>query len=153
MEYGREALSQELILEQLKKLFLQRGYPEESLQIKNQFFFSCKGLSFEIELPLIVRAEKTLLIVNYHPSIGGLSSFERPLLAIARIFFDPLPYFALLTNLQTFVCIEVYPQMVSRGEPDIIPPYEVLLSYTPPFVKPFKREFEEKILALHLSGG
>lgn len=153
MESGRETLSQELILEQLKNLFLQRGYPEESLQLKNKFSFSCKGLSFEIELPLIVRTEKILLIANYHPSIGGLSSFERPLLAIARIFFDPLPYFALLTNLQSFILMEVYPQRISRGEPDIIPPYELLLSYTPPFMKPFKREFEEKILALHLSGG
>jgi hypothetical protein len=153
MEFGKEPPSQDLILTALKTLFLQKGYPEESFQLKKELFFSYQGLSFELELPLVIEKEQTLLIVNYHPSKGGLSSFERPLLAIARIFFNPLPYFALLTNLQTFILIEVYPQITLRGDSELIPNYASLLKYTPPFFKSFKKEFEEKILALHLSGG
>ncbi|MCS7149505.1 MAG: hypothetical protein RMI93_02040 [Caldimicrobium sp.] len=100
-----------------------------------------------------MKGERTLLIVDYDPSLRGLSCGERPLLAIARIFFDPPPYFALLTNLRDFILIEVASQKIQKGGPEIIPTYEELLKYNSKEKKPYRIDLEEKILGLYLSGG
>ncbi len=146
-------LSENGILEKLKTLFLQKGYPKESLSFNKILSFTLNSLTFEIYLPLVIREKEPLLIVDYHPSKGGLSSFERPLLAIARLFFEPIPFFALLTNLRDYLLIEVYLQRSSKGTEEIIPDYNFLKSYKPSYLKPFKKEVEAKILAFFLSGG
>lgn len=153
MEIGSEAFSKKLILNSLKDLFLKKGFPQELLNWERIFLFKYQNLEFEVELTLTIEERRPLLILNYHPSKRGLSSFERPLLAIARLFFTPPPYFAFLTNLSHFIMIEVYPQRITSGGPELIPEYETLKTYLPPFEKPFKREVEEKILAFYLSGG
>jgi len=153
MEEGPRALPQKVIIT-LKELFYQKGYPENSLFFEPIYFFSLGELSFEFSLAAVVNFDsKPLLILDYHPSQRGLSSFERPLLSIARLFFDPLPYFAFLTNLSDFICIEVYTPKILKGTSEILPNFKDLLAYTPPPLKPYKREIEEKILAFYLSGG
>lgn len=153
MEKGGRALPKEVLIS-LKELFYKKGYPENTLSFEKAYFFSVEGLSFAVTLATVVSYEgKTMLILDYQPSKRGLSSFERPLLAIARLFFDPLPYFALLTNLSDFICIEVYCHKIKKGSSELLPEYKDLLTYTPPTLKTYKKEIEEKILAFYLSGG
>lgn len=141
------------IKEIIKEVLLAKGYPEKVLFYDKTFNLSIQTLSFELTLPVVINHErKTLVIFDYHPSIGGLASYERPLLAIARLFFNPPPYFAILTNLTDYICIEIYRNKILKGRADIIPDFNELLSYTPPPLKSFQREMEEKLLALYLSG-
>ncbi|MEZ0344619.1 MAG: hypothetical protein ABWJ99_07480 [Caldimicrobium sp.] len=153
MEKGSAEISQELILEHLKALFLSKGYPEKLLQWKKTLFFNYNNLEFAIQLTLIIEEKRPLLILYYHPSTRGLSSFERPLLSIARLLFNPPPYFAVLTNLKDFIFIEVYPQKIKKGGEELLPDYETLKEYQPSFEKPYNKNIEERILAFYLSGG
>lgn len=153
MEISRNEISKNLIYEELKKLFLEKGYPEKNLFFENKLPFQYQNLSFELTLDLLVKTERTLLILKYHPSKGGLSSFERPLLALTRIFFNPLPFYAVLTNLEHFILIEVLPQKTYRGDKELLPTFEALRNYQTPSEKPFNLELERKILVLYLSGG
>lgn len=142
------------ILTYLKKLLLNKGYPEGTLFFSKIFEINLHNLYFKITLPLLVTHQgKTLLILDYHPSRKGLSSFERALLAKARLLFEPPPYLAYLTNLSEFICIEVYANKSMRGGDELLVDFKTLTSYEPPFMKPYKRNLEEKILALYLSGG
>lgn len=153
MEICKDAPSEKEVIERLYSLFLEKGYPLEALHKEVRIAFSLADLTFEIFLPLVVKKEKPILITYYEPSLRGLSCAERPLISIARLFFDPLPYFAILTNLQNYIKIEVPSQRITKGGKEIIPTFEVLNNYTPTTAKPFKRDLEEKILALYLSGG
>lgn len=153
MEISRNEIPKNLIYEELKKLFLEKGYPEKNLSFENKLLFQYQGLTFEITLDLLVKTERIPLILKYHPSKGGLSSFERPLLALTRIFFNPLPFYAVLTNLEHLILIEVIPQKIYRGDKEILPTFEALRNYQAPSEKPFNLEIERKILAFYLSGG
>ncbi|MFN3568333.1 MAG: hypothetical protein ACK4UR_05445, partial [Caldimicrobium sp.] len=138
----------------LKNLFLQKGYPENTIILQQKYYFSCNELSFSFYLLLIViYQEKYLLILDYHPSKRGLSHLKRPLIAIARLFFNPPPYYAILTNREDFYCIEIYPMTIKKGSSEVIPNFTELLSYKPLETRGFRREVEEKILAFYLSGG
>ncbi len=152
MEISSTKIPKELILNHLKTLFLKKGFPEKFLTWERIFYFNYNDLEFEIEITLVVEEKRPLLILYYHPSKQGLSSFERPLLSMARLFFNPPPYYAFLTNLQDYIVIEVYPQKIKKGGEEIIPDYEALRNYHPPFEKPFNKTIEEKILAFYLSG-
>lgn len=153
MEISSKEVSKELIHNHIKALLLKKGYPANLFQWKKTFPFTYNGLTFEVELPLVLEDDKPLLILYYHPSKRGLTSFERPLLSIARLFFSPPPYFAVLTNLEDYILIEVYPQIIKRGGEEVFPDYESLMRYQPPFEKPYNKSVEEKILAFYLSGG
>ncbi len=137
----------------LKNLFKHKGYPEELFLEKNNIFFSYNKLSFEIFIPLILRDNsQTLFIVDYKPQ-ENLALSERGLIALARVFFDPLPYFVLITNLKDFILIDPYTGEKKKGDEKIIPEFETLKNYTPEPAKKFKPEIEKKILAIYLSGG
>lgn len=153
MEPGSKEISKELVFNHLKLLFLKKGFPENILIWDKSFYFTYNHLEFEIEITLVVGEKRPLLILYYHPSKRGLSSFERPLLSIARLLFNPQPYFAILTNLQDYILIEVYPQNFKRGGEEIIPDYQTLIKYRPPLERPFNKTIEEKILAFYLSSG
>ncbi|PMP63407.1 MAG: hypothetical protein C0197_02645 [Caldimicrobium thiodismutans] len=153
MEISSKEISKDLILSHLKTLFFKKGYPENFLFWEKIFYFNYNNLEFTVEITLVVEEKRPLLILNYHSSKLGLASFERPTLSIARLFFNPLPYFAVLTNLQNYILLEVYPQKIKKGGEELIPDYKTIRSYQPPFEKPFNKDIEEKILAFYLSGG
>jgi hypothetical protein len=153
-EVSLETLTPEKVALILKEIFLKRGYPEDALLLSQVFTFSYGKLRFHIEVPLMVKTNsKVLMVVDYKPSQKGLTSFERGLLALARVLFDPVPVYALLTNFSDYILIETLPVKFIRGNEDLIPSYSGLLSYRAPFEKPFKPELEKKILAIYLSGG
>lgn len=153
MEIGSKETSKELTINHLKTLFLKKGYPERYLKWERTFLFTYKNFEFLVEITLTVEDEKPLLILYYHPSKQGLSSFERPFLSVARLFFSPPPYFLVLTNLEDFILIEVYTHTIKKGDEKVLPVYKTLKSYQPPFEKAYSRDIEEKILAFYLSGG
>jgi len=153
MEISTKEISKDLIYQELKSLFLEKGYPERFLFWDLNYPFSYEGLNFEVNLDLLVKEEAPLLILKYHPSKGGLASFERPLLAFARLIFQPLPSLAVLTNLEHFILIEVKPRLFSRGGRELLPDFESLKKYQASFERPFNPEVERKILAFYLSGG
>ncbi|MFN3504874.1 MAG: hypothetical protein ACK4Y7_01510 [Caldimicrobium sp.] len=153
MEDSGSTIPQEIITS-LKNLFFQKGYPANTISLLQKFNFYHNDLFFSFFLPItITYEEKTLLILDYHPSKRGLSHLERPLIAIARLFFNPPPYYAILTNVENFYCIEVYPQIIKKGGAEVVPDFPDLLAYKPLDSKVFKKEIEEKILAFYLSGG
>ncbi len=153
MESSRETVFVEKAVSFLKNLFKEKGYPEDSFDENHIISFSYNNLNFTIEIPLIIKKDsKTYFIVDYKP-MERLSIFERGILALARLFFDPLPYFGLVTNLKDFVLIDLYEFSVIKGKKEIIPEYKALVSHSPKKLKEFKPELEEKILAVYLSGG
>ncbi len=153
-EIPLEVLTPEKVAQILKNIFLKKGYPESSLILSSSFSFSYGKLNFHIEIPLTVKTNgKVMMVVDYKPSRGGLTSFERGLLALARVLFNPVPAYALLTNFTDYILIETLPVKFIRGNEDLIPSYSRLLSYRAPFEKPFKPDLEKKILAIYLSGG
>lgn len=153
MENSQSSFSKGLTIDHLFSLFSKKGYPESSLKKAYSIFYTKGPISRSITLPLVVKEERTFLIADYDPSLRGLSCGERPLLAIARIFFDPPPYFALLTNFRDFILIEVASQKIQKGGSEIIPTYDELLKYNSKETKPYIIDLEEKILGLYLSGG
>ncbi|MFN4196395.1 MAG: hypothetical protein ACK4FM_00085 [Caldimicrobium sp.] len=153
MEDSRSQISEESITF-LKNLFLQKSYPENTIILQQKYQFTWNELSFSFSLPLIIiYQEKCLLILDYHPSKRSLGHLERPLVAIARLFFNPSPNFAILTNGEDFHLIEVYPLRIKKGKSEIIPTFSELLSYKPSETKSFSKEVEEKILAFYLCDG
>ncbi len=149
----KETLSIEKAVSFLKEIFKAKGYPENSF-LENQIIsFSYNNLRFTIEIPLIIKENNQVyFLVDYKP-MEKLSFFERGVLALARLFFKPLPYFGLVTNLKTFALIDLYNFNITKGEKNIIPTYDVILSYSPGFSKEFKPDLEKKILVIYLSGG
>jgi hypothetical protein len=149
----QETLSLKNALFSLKELFKSKGYPE-NLFLENQpISFSYNTLNFTLEIPLIIKEnQQVYFLVDYKPQ-ERLSFFERGILALARLFFSPLPYFGLVTNLKTFALIDLYEFKVTKGTADLIPDYQSLLLYQPSQPKAFKPELEKKILAIYLSGG
>lgn len=149
--------SKEISLEEkisfLENLFLKKGYPSETLKKGICLSFHYQGYSFFISLPLLIKDTfQTLLVVDLKLK-PSLISFERGSLALARLLFKPLPYFILLTNLNYYHLIEVSSGQSLRGSEEIIPEYSLIKTYIPSNLKPFKRELEERILAIYLSDG
>ncbi len=153
MGNSKETFSIEKAVSFLKEIFKAKGYPKNSF-LENQIIsFSYNNLNFTIEIPLIIKENNQVyFLVDYKP-MEKLSIFERGILALARLFFKPLPYFGLITNLEEFVLINLYDFNVTKGKKDIIPDYDFILSYSPKTSKEFKPDLEKKILAIYLSGG
>ncbi len=138
---------------QLKSIFLKKGYPENSFKETQHFRFSYKDLKFNFEIPLIIEKDsQVLFIVDYKPQ-KKLTVSERGFIALARIFFTPLPYFGVITNFQEFILINFYTAKIQKGNEDIIPDFTFFENYKPEELKPFKPEIEKRILAIYLSGG
>lgn len=137
----------------LKAQFLRKGYPLNTLEENLLLHFTYQNHSFLISLPLIIKEDlQTLLVVDlkFNPS---LISFERGFLALTRLLFKPLPYFALLTNLSNYHLIEVSSGKCLRGSEEIIPSYSEIKKCFPFSLKSFSKELEERILAIYLSKG
>lgn len=77
----------------------------------------------------------------------------RPLLAMARILFEPQPIYALLTNLLDFILIDVASGKATKGDETIIPDFSRLLQEKQSHSQNFNEEIERKIIALHFSFG
>lgn len=77
----------------------------------------------------------------------------RPLLAMARILFEPQPIYALLTNLLDFILIDVASGEATKGDETIIPNFSRLLQEKQSHSQNFNEEIERKIIALHFSFG
>jgi len=153
MGNSKEEIFLESELSILKNIFKEKGYPENFFLENQKLFFSYKNLTFEIYLPLILKTDSQILfIVDYKPQ-ENLTISERGIVALARILFNPPPYFSLITNLKYFVLIDTYTTEKKKGGKEIIPDFESLKNYKPHITKPFKPEIEEKILAIYLSGG
>jgi len=137
----------------LKELFLSKGYSEKMFLWDTIIPFSYNSLHFEVRIPLIIKKEpKIYFLVDYKP-LEKLTFFERGLLAVARLFFSPLPYFAIVTNLKEVALIDLYDFKVKKGSLELIPSYAQIKDYSPPEPKKFNPELEKKILAVYLSGG
>jgi hypothetical protein len=137
----------------LKNIFKEKGYYENCFFEERNYLFSYKEKTFNIFIPLIIRHNsKLLLIADYKPQ-ENLTLSERGIIALARVLFDPPPYFALITNLKDFVLINIYTQKREKGGKEIIPEFSKLKSYKPELIKSFNIEIEKKILAIYLSGG
>ncbi|RKX59355.1 MAG: hypothetical protein DRP29_04800 [Thermodesulfobacteriota bacterium] len=154
MEKDERTLRLIEIVEDLKKVFLEKGYPESILFTFCSFTFTLDKLNFNFKLPLVVKEEnKIYFVVDYKPASAGLASFERGLLALARVLFHPLPFYSLLTNLEKFLLINNYTCETKNGGKNIIPFYEEIKTSIPSRFKQFNMDIEKKILALYLSGG
>ncbi len=137
----------------LKNTFLNLGYPEELFIEDLKLDFSYNSLKFEVTLPLIIKEkDQVYFLVDYKPQ-KNLHFFERGMLALARLFFSPLPYYAIITNLEVFALIDLYEFKVIKNGKEVIPRYEDVKKHSPPPPKGFKEDLEKKILAIYLSGG
>ena len=153
MGNSKEEIFLESELSILKNIFKEKGYPENFFLENQKLFFSYKNLTFDIYLPLILKTDSQILfIVDYKPQ-ENLTISERGIVALARILFNPPPYFSLITNLKYFVLIDTYTAEKKKGGKEIIPDFESLKNYKPHITKLFKPEIEKKILAIYLSGG
>jgi hypothetical protein len=153
MGNSKEEISLESAILVLKDLFKSKGYPENFFVEKVVLPFSYKSLSFEVLIPLIIRDNsQTLLIVDYKPQ-ENLTVSERGVIALARVLFNPPPYFALITNLRDFILINPYTGEKKKGNKKIIPNFETLKNFNPEFTKTLNPQIEKKILAIYLSGG
>ena len=143
------------IAKKIKELFLAKGYPEHSLKTYVPFSFNFNDATFNFILPLIVELKETcILLCHYKSSVRGLLSFEREALALARIFSSPPPRYALLTNLQMFVLIDVRSGKYEIGGFEKIPDYNPNISLAQPFEYAFfDPNIEKRLLYLYLSGG
>ncbi|NPA40182.1 MAG: hypothetical protein GXO57_07050 [Thermodesulfobacteria bacterium] len=143
----------EVPLNELKKIFVEKGYPESFFVWNTVIPFSYNSLHFEVKIPLVIKENsKIYFLVDYKP-LEKLTFFERGILAVARLFFSPLPYFAIVTNLKEFALIDLHEFNVKKGDISIVPEYRGIKDYIPPQPKKFKPELEKKILAVYLSGG
>jgi len=137
----------------LKNIFKEKGYYEKCLLEGKNYLFSYKEKIFNITIPLIIKHNsKFFLIADYKPQ-ENLTFSERGIIALARVLFNPPPYFALITNLKDFVLIDIYTQKKKKGGKEIIPEFLELKNYEPKITKNFNIEIEKKILAIYLSGG
>lgn len=153
MGNSKEEVSLDPILTTLKTLFKNKGYPEEGFIEKKSLIFSYKNLSFEILITLVFKHNsQTLFIVDYKPQ-QNLTFSERGMIALARVFFDPPPYFILITNLKEFILINPYTGEKKKGDERVIPEFITLKDYKLEFTKSFDLQIEKKILAIYLSGG
>lgn len=153
MGNSKEEIFLESELSILKNIFKEKGYPENFFLENQKLFFSYKNLTFDIYLPLILKTDSQILfIVDYKPQ-ENLTISERGIVALARILFNPPPYFSLITNLKYFILIDTYTAKKKKGGKEIIPDFESLKNYKPHITKTFKPEIEKKILAIYLSGG
>jgi len=153
-EVDKTALDKEVV-KKLKELFLAKGYPEQSLKTFVPFTFTFNDTTFNLILPLIVEVkERCILLCHYKSSVRGLLSFEREALALARVFSSPPPKYALLTNLEMFILIDVRSGKYEIGG------FEKILDYNQNIllVQPFDDAFfdpnvERRLLYLYLSSG
>lgn len=153
MGNSKEEISLESAISIFKDLFKDKGYPKDYFVEKVVFPFSYKSLSFEVVIPLVIRdSSQTILIVDYKPQ-KNLTISERGIIALARVLFNPPPYFALITNLRDFILINSYTGEKKKGNQKIIPDFETLKNFTPKFTKTLNPQIEKKILAIYLSGG
>uniref|UniRef100_A0A7V4N3A6 Type I restriction enzyme R protein N-terminal domain-containing protein n=1 Tax=Thermodesulfobacterium geofontis TaxID=1295609 RepID=A0A7V4N3A6_9BACT len=137
----------------LKNIFKEKGYHEKCFLEGENYQFSYKEKIFNIFIPLIIKSNsKLLFIIDYKPQENLILS-ERGIIALARVFFNPPPYFALITNLKDFVLIDIYTQKKEKGGKEIIPEFSELKNYKPKITKSFNIEIEKKILVIYLSGG
>ena len=145
----------EKVVRTLKDLFLAKGYPEDSLRSFVPFAFIYNEKTFELILPLIVELNcKCVMICYFKPSLSGLLSFEREALALARIFSSPPPRYALLTNLKSFVFIDVKSGKGNVGGAENIPDYQPDLLERLDYVNfILNLDVEKRLLYLYLSGG
>ncbi len=142
------------VANKLKELFLVKGYPEDALKTLVPFTFSFNDATFDLILPLIVELqERCLLLCYYKVAVRGLLSFEREALALARLFSSPPPRYALLTNLQVFVLIDVRSGKYELGGIEKIPDYNPNLLEEASNELFFDPKIEERLLYLYLSGG
>lgn len=140
-------------LSELLKIFKEKGYPKESFLKTKELNFSYKSLSYNIFIPLLIKNNShILLIVDYKPQ-ENLFVSERGVVALARVLFEPIPYFVLITNLKEFILIDVYTGEKKKGNKEIIPDFIFLKNHKPSITKSFNYEIEKKILAIYLSGG
>ncbi len=137
----------------LKNIFKDKGYPEKFFKEGTKYKFSYKSFVFEFEIPLIIEQDFQSLFIADYKLQKNLTFSERGIIALARVFFDPLPYFALITNFKEFILLNLYTTEKQKGNKDIIPEYKSFQFYQPKEKKPFKLEIERKILAIYLSGG
>jgi hypothetical protein len=143
------------VAKNLKELFLAKGYPEYSLKTFVPFTFTFNDTTFNLILPLIVELkERYILLCHYKSSTRGLLSFEREALALARLCSSPPPKYALLTNLQMFVLIDVRSGKHEIGGVEKIPDYNPNVLLAQPFDDAFfDPNIEKRLLYLYLSGG
>ncbi|PMP67110.1 MAG: hypothetical protein C0190_03845 [Thermodesulfobacterium geofontis] len=149
MGNSKEEISLSTVLFNLKNIFREKGYPEECFFEKQKLSFYYKNLNFDLSIPLIIKLNfQCFLIIDYKPQ-ENLSIAERGIISLARVLFNPPPYFVLITNLKEFVLINVY----TKGGREIIPEFKTLKNYKPETTKNFNPEIEKKILAIYLTGG
>jgi hypothetical protein len=153
-EVDKTTLDKEVV-KKLKELFLVKGYPEQSLKTFVLFTFTFNDTTFNLILPLIVELkERCILLCHYKSSVRGLLSFEREALALARMFSSPPPKYALLTNLETFILIDVRSGKYEIGGFEKIPDYNQNILLAQPFDDAFfDPNVEKRLLYLYLSSG
>lgn len=153
MENSQEEISLESAIFILKNILKEKGYPENCFFEKQKLFFSYKELIFDLFIPIIIKYNsQPLLIIDYKPQ-ENLTISERGITALARLLFNPSPYFALITNLKEFILINIYTGDKIKGGKEIIPEFKAVKDYKPEIVKKFDTEIEKKILVIYLSGG
>lgn len=153
MGNSQEEISLDSVLFTLKNILKRLGYPEECIFEKQKFSFSYKDLVFDLSIPLIIKFNfQNFLIIDYKPQ-ENLSVAERGITSLARVLFNPPPYFALITNLKEFILVNVYTGDKKKGGKKIIPKFTTLKNYKPETTKSFNPEIERKILAIYLIGG
>ncbi len=155
MANSRKEVSLKEKIDFLKNFLLQKGYSLNFFEEDVKFHFVYQNYSFLISIPLVVKENfQTFLFVDIKIT-PSLFSLERGLLALARVLFKPLPYFALLTNFTSYHLIEVSSGKCLRGSEEVIPKYSEIKNYSlaSKDFKSFKKELEERILAIYLSEG
>lgn len=153
MENSEKKISLNTHLSLLKNIFKEKGYPERFFKERIKYKFSYKNFIFEFEIPLVIKHDfQTFFLADYKLQENLIVS-ERGILALARVFFDPLPFFALITNFKKFILLNLYTNEKQIGNKELIPEYKFFQFYQPKEKKLFKIEIEKKILAIYLSGG
>ncbi|RUM88674.1 MAG: hypothetical protein DSZ24_03100 [Thermodesulfatator sp.] len=139
----------------LKKFFLEQGFPEETLKTPPEVVLTL-GLSPQrVRAALAVVSDgRPLLVADYAP--GAVRSRLRGLLAYARLAFPRKPPPLILqTNGQEFALAEVASgKEIAYGGPEVLPPWEALKNWpAPPPVERRRLPIEEKVLFIHSTGG
>ena len=140
-------------ISQIGKIFIEKGYPKESLSFFFPVNITNKDLQFSFFLPLVVKiSDMVYLIVDYKPA--SLLSYERGILSLARSYFKIPPPLAIITNGKDAIKIWVYSGKSTKNFfNEVIPKFEELRELKFQTISEEKRKKEKKLLLMYLSGG
>lgn len=150
MENGKKEISElKTLLIYLDKL----NYPKDLIFYDFPIVFPYRNTLSKVIFPVTIKEVNHMYLLFYLKPQKTLSCFERALLALARLYINPLPHFGIITNLFNFILIDFYTGHVSRGGIDLIPRFEIFSQRKTLKPKDFNPEIEKKILTLYLEGG